>query len=56
MSEEQQEEVLRQVQDALPDLCRELGRHHDEVEPEQLVELLGEYGLELRTAAPLEAE
>lgn len=56
MSEDEQREVERALNDALPSLCMEFGRHHDEVEPRDVLEALAEYGLELRSAAPLEGE
>lgn len=56
VSEEEREEVRRLLADALPELSAELSARADEVEPSDVLAVLADYALELRTAAPVDGE
>ena len=54
VSEEERQEVAHLLTDALPELCAELSGRSDEVEPRDVLSVLADHGLELRTAAPVD--
>lgn len=56
VSEEEQQEVVHLLVDALPELCAELSGRGDEAEPSDVLSVLADHGLELRTAAPVRDE